>query len=344
MKHPLTNIQHRVWGLLLSTVALLTSTGALSASTPHFVSGDPIGPDNGTTDQIGGFTAVQQDGVNMGQPAILVSLTGQELLTEFRAIAFGIPNADGDLRFDEFNYVLDVWTSSDYFAGSQASHRIDLGGPKETRLVEQAPNWVAPESPFGTAGDGGANALTYDFRFNIYQFSPLPAGEYVFGFQSYHDTRESGSLRIAGAAAEEGPLPLFSRDNVFPRGVLGGQDPEEISLYWGMSLAATLAEPTSDKSGDFNRDTIVDAADYVLWRRYSSLPIYIGEELLNHAGDGLNGVDIGDYAVWQGRFGTGTMTGSNSATGANVPEPSALSIMLLTVGVTVFRRRVRLEH
>jgi hypothetical protein len=65
-----------------------------------YVNGDPIGSSSDTTDNTGGFTAVQQDGGNLGQPAILVSLTGQELLVDFRVIVFGLPSIQENLLFN----------------------------------------------------------------------------------------------------------------------------------------------------------------------------------------------------------------------------------------------------
>jgi hypothetical protein len=278
----------------------------------NYVDGDPIGVDSSTTDNTGGFTAVHQLGHNIGQPAILVSLNGEELLIEFRAIVFGLPSAQNQLLFNEFDYGLNVWKGSDYFAGSEPLFRVDLGEPKGVNLIPDGFGRVIPDVSFGSAGVGGANAPTYDFRFDLIKKPldspsqpgldvfdwPLPAGEWVFGFQSWHDTQANGILRVSGAAAEQGPLPLFSRDNLIPRGVLGDQDPDNILLYWGMSLAAVPADSLLD--GDFSGDGLVDAADYVVWRRNLGST---SESVLNYNGDGANGVDDGDYDLWRRNFG-----------------------------------------
>ena len=73
--------------------------------------------------------------------------------------------------------------------------------------------------------------------------------------------------RVSGAAADDGPLPLFSRDSI-PRGALGGQDPNEITVYWGMTLTATVEDATPPLAGDFNGDNVVGTADFVVWRKY----------------------------------------------------------------------------
>ena len=64
-------------------------------------------------------------------------------------------------------------------------------------------------------------------------------------------------------------------------------------------------------AGDYNADGMVDAADYVVWR------------------DGLGTTyTLADYAVWKANFGIGA---SGSGTGAAVPEPTALALLLGTM-------------
>ena len=303
-----------------------------------YIDGDPIGDDSSTTDFTGGFSAVQQLGENIGQPAILVSLNGHELLTEFRVIVFGLASSQGNLFFDEFNYGLNVWKSSDYFAGSEPLFRIELGDPKGVNLVLDSSGKMVPDVGFGSAGLGGANASTYDFRFDLIKRPlvdtsqnglgrfdwPLPSGEWVIGFQSWHDSVTNGVLRVSGAVAEQGPLPLFSRDNFIPRGVLGGQDPQNILLYWGMSLATLPADSLQLRDGDFNLDGVVNAADYVVWR--SNLGA-TSESFLNYNGDGTNGVDDADYLLWRQNFG---QTGAPPQSIAPpIPEPASMFLLVI---------------
>ena len=296
--------------LTLAFTILLASGSLTAASAAYYVGGDPIGTDSSLTDNTGGLTAVSQNGANLGQPAIAVSLTGQELLTQFRAIAFGVPAANGNLFFNNFDYQLSIWQSQDYYAGRDPQFQIVLGDPSGIQLVPSGPTSVVPDTPFGTAGVGGNNAATYDFRFDLTHLppgghdqsilaSPLAAGDWVFGFQSWHDPTASGSLRVTGSRAAQGPLPLFSLSDAIPRGILGGQDPSNITLHWGMSLAAVPAPPAL--AGDFNRNAVVDAADYTLWR------------------DGL-GTTYGayDYQLWKGDFGpspTGPLAGDFNGDG-----------------------------
>jgi hypothetical protein len=308
----------------------------------HFVDGDPIGTNNATTNNSGGYSAEKQAGVNLGQPAIQVTLSGDELLTEFRVIVFGVANEVGNLRFDRFDYHLDVWQRSNYFAGLAPQFQVDIGNPFNVNLIPAGPNRILPSTQFGNAGAAGDNAPTYDFRFDLANLptsnpfdSPLAAGEWVFGFQSWHDADVNGALRVSASNTGPGPLPLFSRDSSDPRGILGGQDPNNISVYWGISLAAIPENTSPHLLGDFSGDGLVSAADYVVWRDNLGAS---NESALKFNGDGLNGVDIGDYQLWRRNYSKVTATGSGNA--AAVAEPAnAIPFIIAVCGFALRRAR-----
>jgi hypothetical protein len=83
---------------------------------------------------------------------------------------------------------------------------------------------------------------------------------------------------------------------------------------------------------DFNSNGIVDAADYVLWRK--------GGQLAN---DTTPGVQPGDYNVWRSHFGqsagSGSALPSAESPSAAVPEPAAGALALLGVSSILLRRR-----
>ena len=87
--------------------------------------------------------------------------------------------------------------------------------------------------------------------------------------------------------------------------------------------------------GDYNRNGIVDAADYVVWRDT------LGQSVPNGSGadgDGSSKIDGPDYGVWRAHFGT---SGSGSASAVNAaPEPSSLvEICLAFLPLEFLRRR-----
>jgi hypothetical protein len=116
------------------------------------------------------------------------------------------------------------------------------------------------------------------------------------------------------------------------------------NFRWGtLALPATI-------DGDYNENGVVDAADYVVWRKNLDAVGNPGEV----PGDGDDGsgtgapdglVDQDDYAFWRSRFGAITPLGSGagSVLGASVPEPAGA--LLLTAAslylVPLASRRAR---
>jgi hypothetical protein len=105
-------------------------------------------------------------------------------------------------------------------------------------------------------------------------------------------------------------------------GVANSLDPA-----WRPSLLVTyLAPPT----GDYNGNGVVDAADYVVWRKTLNLSAV-------PAGSGADGnengtIEEGDYDYWNTRFGTPITGHGNSLA---VPEPASFRLLLI-VGPLAF--------
>jgi hypothetical protein len=76
-------------------------------------------------------------------------------------------------------------------------------------------------------------------------------------------------------------------------------------------------------TGDYNRNGIVDAADFVVWRKTLGKT---GSGLAAD-GNGSNSIDVGDYGVWRTRFGSTTTAAQSSA--SNVPEPNGAYLFLM---------------
>jgi hypothetical protein len=111
-------------------------------------------------------------------------------------------------------------------------------------------------------------------------------------------------------------------------------EPNDVGIHPpGTHMAGILS--VINPAGDYNRNGIADAADYVLWRKT------LGQTGARLPADGNdnNEVESGDYTVWRANF--GNTAGSSSIVGAisTVPEPATL-VMLLTATLawTNFRR------
>jgi hypothetical protein len=82
-------------------------------------------------------------------------------------------------------------------------------------------------------------------------------------------------------------------------------------------------------TGDYNNNGVVDAADYVLWRK--------GGTLQN---DPTAGVQPSDFDVWRAHFGQPPGAGSSLMVGA-IPEPGAALLIALAIGLIGCFRRFR---
>lgn len=93
-----------------------------------------------------------------------------------------------------------------------------------------------------------------------------------------------------------------------------------------------------DQPGDYNRDDVVDAADYVLWRntlgQINPPPLKGG---IGADGDAYHRVDAPDYDLWKAYFGTAA-PGSGRGAITSIPEPSTF-VLLFGVAVVFQRRR-----
>jgi hypothetical protein len=96
---------------------------------------------------------------------------------------------------------------------------------------------------------------------------------------------------------------------------------------------------------DFNGDGVVNLADFAIWK--ANVGITSGATVLQGDADGDGDVDGADFLFWQRNFGKPAPWSSPGLGGANfdgaeVPEPTALAI-LLTGGslALVFGRRRR---
>lgn len=87
--------------------------------------------------------------------------------------------------------------------------------------------------------------------------------------------------------------------------------------------------------GDYNRDGVVDAADYTVWRDMLGQS---GSGLVAD-GDGSGTVGEEDYAIWRENFGMGWASGDLTTGLSAVPEPTTLLMFELAILTALCRRR-----
>ncbi|TWT36983.1 Soluble aldose sugar dehydrogenase YliI precursor [Posidoniimonas corsicana] len=138
-------------------------------------------------------------------------------------------------------------------------------------------------------------------------------------------TQDGESVSIASLVTEErgGELPNNRVDLRF------GQTSDG-EFYLTTKQDGWVRQLTSaSMAGDYNRDGVVDAADYTLWRdtlgQAGSAPAADG--------DGDKVVTLADYDVWRNAYGQ-----SGAAPTTAAPEPAAALLCLAALGLPLARR------
>lgn len=128
----------------------------------------------------------------------------------------------------------------------------------------------------------------------------------------------TADANAAGVAESIANLSLPSAGKYYAR-ITGADD--TIQLY-ELSLSITAAV----LPGDYNRDGMVDAADYVLWRNTQGQTVTAGS---GADGNSDGQITSADFSVWRSHFGQAAGTGSGVVpAGTTVPESAAVAIVL----------------
>jgi hypothetical protein len=191
------------------------------------------------------------------------------------------------------------------------------GGLPNTNLGSRTLAWdQVPQTGF--------NFLSFDFSSlalpvqagEVYAFSIRSSGETGFGLRSTFDTDTyaGGGSKWRSLGPPPGAWQSVAHDNGFRTYVT----PSALPL-----------------PGDYNNNNVVDAADYVIWRKHLGEP---SEAAISPHGDGQHGVDSGDYTLWRSKFG---MSGGAATASALVPEPAVASLLFAGALALITARRRR---
>lgn len=141
----------------------------------------------------------------------------------------------------------------------------------------------------------------------------------------------SANANPAGGNESIANLVLPSAGTYFAR-VTGFDD--TIQLY-ELSLS-----PSSILTGDYNRNGVVDAGDYNVWRKSVGHSVAAGTS----ADGNFDGqITAADYNVWKSQFGQtgGSGAGVSLSASAAVPEPSTFGLAVAALVAAPFARRRR---
>jgi len=101
------------------------------------------------------------------------------------------------------------------------------------------------------------------------------------------------------------------------------------------SEPATGPSPT----GDYNGNHLVDAADYLLWRKTLNASVSPNGSGADGNADGT--INAADYDFWRARFGNAAAAGSGSLFDTTVPEPATLTLEFVSVLALIWHLRTR---
>jgi hypothetical protein len=187
-------------------------------------------------------------------------------------------------------------------------------------------------------GDAAAPVDKLDFQFST-TASALNSGTYTdvndLDFSSPNNAGAAGALNgnSAGNRTVFAPFaitpttPIAANATFFirwvPLNAAGNND--------GLAIDDFLLGffPPPGLSGDFNSNSLVDAADYVIWRNLFNT----AGPLPNDAGISPGIVNAADYTHWRKRFGIETIPFAGSGSGTGVPEAASANLLLAGASV-----------
>ncbi|MFO0788436.1 MAG: autotransporter-associated beta strand repeat-containing protein [Pirellulales bacterium] len=121
-------------------------------------------------------------------------------------------------------------------------------------------------------------------------------------------------------------------------GAIGSGAAHQTALITGTGIlqVTTVGAPIG-VPGDYNSNGVVDAADYVVWRKNNGTTFQLANEV---AGTTPGQVTQEDYTAWRARFGNTSGSGSSlSGAGSAVPEPSVLVLACAAAACFFVRQR-----
>ena len=116
--------------------------------------------------------------------------------------------------------------------------------------------------------------------------------------------------------------------------------PNVSALLGGTGVLHVSTLGTVGVIGDYNNNGVVDAADYVVWRRAQGTG---ATSLTNRDPANSSAVGAGDYNSWRSRFGNTSGAGASAGLTSTVPEPgtAVLALMMLVWAMFLRSREVR---
>lgn len=204
------------------------------------------------------------------------------------------------------------------------------------------------EGPLGTDNDnefysGPTAAIANDQWFH-----------FAFTFSSTSESSAFFRMYINGAKIADEPTDLTQMNGINTRAFqIGNRGDSRADGWSGLidevhlfdnaltdeEITALIPPPQVFSAGDFDEDTDVDGADFLLWQQTLGNTVTLGTGADGNS-DGM--VDAADLAVWSTEFGTvGGPPAPAASSATPIPEPSAFALLLAASFSVRGRRRSR---
>jgi len=162
----------------------------------------------------------------------------------------------------------------------------------------------------------------------------------------------AGAIEVSDSASLAGNLNVSlatgykpSAGDVFPIITAGGGITGSLNLaaapvlpggmLWDLDVTATNVLLSVVATGDYNGNGVVDAADYIVWRK--SLNQQGAGLAADSNGDGV--VNTADYNFWRSRVGNVIGSGSGLGTSTAIPEPTSAALLLVAGALVAIMRK-----
>jgi serralysin len=301
-------------GTFTGVQAILVTVTPVNDNNPVIVSEDTIGRAENTTFVVN-VTAVDADRPTQALTYSIVGGADQARfgITPGGVLSFNSPpdyEAPTDANGDNL-YFVTVRASDGTLSGDQIvsvnvlpvnDNNPVFTSPDSTSVAE---NTTAVMTVTSTDADLPAQPLTYSIVGG--------ADQTKFGITS------GGILTFNSAPDFETPTDA-NGDNIYVV-IVQVSDGSLTSLHAILVTVTNVGEPPA-LLGDYNVNSVVDAADYVFWRKMLGTGVALAYDGAD--GDGDTTIDEGDYSVWTTRFGQ-TLPGSalsNSIASLDKPNVS----------------------
>jgi hypothetical protein len=185
----------------------------------------------------------------------------------------------------------------------------DLGNPGSARYITGVVYEDLNSNSFYDIGEG-RSGVRIDVNGSAYYALSTASGGYAVPVNAdgtYNVTFSGGSFATFATTAS----------------VIAGRNVKVD--YLALAIAMLL--------GDYNENGLVDAADYVVWRKQFGSPTALPN-------DDTPGVGNDDYARWRARFGN-TLSGSGASVSVAIPEPGSLAMLTVAMGIVTSVKRRR---